>query len=112
MGRTAHPLPGCFTGVRLAGFDDAPTAEVWALMLALRLQAGVVLGEVASADLERAADELRSNRLPPLEGVVLAAVAAEAYQAVGRTDAAAALREHVRSRCDALAATLASLPER
>jgi len=91
----------------LAGFDGAPTAEVWALMLALRLQAGIVLGQVESTDLERAGDELRSNRLPQLEALVLAAVAADAHQAVKRTDAAAALRERVRSTRDALATTLA-----
>ena len=96
----------------LAAFTSAPTAEVWALMLALRLQAGITLGSVAAADLDLAQAAWRSDRLPRLEAIVLAVATADALRAVRRTKDAQALETAIASNLEALVTTLAKWPER
>jgi predicted ATPase len=96
----------------LAGYDGAPTVEVWVLMLALRLRAATARRSLGQADLDRAQTELSSERLPHLEGVVLAGALADALAASKRKTEAEALRAVVRSRRDRLAASLAKWPER
>jgi DNA-binding winged helix-turn-helix (wHTH) protein/tetratricopeptide (TPR) repeat protein len=110
----AHLLLGDAAAARmaLAAFTSAPTAEVWTLMLALRLRAGLALRSVALADLALAQEELRSDRLPRLEGVVLAAATADALRSVGKLNEVEALRARVGSSVAALADSLARWPDR
>jgi hypothetical protein len=96
----------------LSTFSSAPTAEVWALILALRLRAGMALGSVAPDDLEQAQSELGSDGLPRLEGLELAAATADALHALGQAPAAEKLRERIRTACTAMVATLAKWPDR
>jgi hypothetical protein len=81
-------------------------------MLALRLRAGLELQSVAAADLELAQEELRSDRLPQLEGLVLAAATADALHSLDQSQAAEVLRARVGSSLAALAYSLARWPER
>jgi predicted ATPase/DNA-binding winged helix-turn-helix (wHTH) protein len=96
----------------LRAFNEAPTAEVWTLLLALRLRAGIALRAVEPADIELAQRELRSDRLPQVEGVVLAAALADALSALGQAQAAVSLRAGLESKRAALVESLARSPER
>jgi len=55
----------------LEASPEAPTREVLAMMLALRIDAGVALSDVRPQDLAAAEQELTNPRLPALEGLVL-----------------------------------------
>ena len=96
----------------LASFDDAPTQEAWALMLALRLQAQVQTNAVVAADLERAATELSDSRLPALESLALRQALVHALGAVGRHEDAAAQAARLASHQGRLMASLAAEPDR
>lgn len=96
----------------LAAFNGAPTQEVWASMLALRLHAQVQLNAVVSADLSRAVAELSDSRVPALESTQLRQALVDALRAAGQVVEAdtqeAALAAH-RTR---LLASLSAHPAR
>ena len=94
----------------LAAFDGAPTQEVWALMLALRLHAQVQLNAVVGADLARAVAELDDSRVPALESTVLRRALVDALRAAGQVveaEVQAAALEAQRTR---LLASLSAHP--
>ena len=91
----------------LASFDGAPTQEVWALMLALRLRAQIQLGSVAAADVARAHTELADVRLPALESLVLRRALAAAIALGGDATVAAEETAHVVAQRERLLASLA-----
>jgi ATP/maltotriose-dependent transcriptional regulator MalT len=83
----------------LADYDGAPTREVWAQMLAQRLQIGVALGHAVAADVERARQEVGDRRLPALEGLILSRRLVATLNALGERDEAVALgRSHDATR--------------
>jgi predicted ATPase/DNA-binding winged helix-turn-helix (wHTH) protein len=97
----------------LASFDGAPTQEVWALMLALRLQAQQHAGGAASeVDLARAQVELDDQRLPALEGLLLRLALAQALRAAGRRAEADDQTRRATDERARLAASLQDRPER
>jgi hypothetical protein len=97
----------------LAGFDSAPTQEVWALMLALRLQARQqAQGSASAADLERALAELSDDCLPALEGLVLRRALASALRGAGRSAESDEQFRLVAAQRARLAASLQDWPER
>ncbi|MGM9487842.1 AAA family ATPase [Ideonella sp. YS5] len=97
----------------LASFDGAPTQEVWALMLALRLQAQQQAhGAALPRDLARARAELSDDRLPALEGLVLRQALARALQGAGRPDDAGEQARLAAGEAARLAASLQGWPER
>jgi hypothetical protein len=55
---------------------------------------------------------LGNDRLPRLEGLVLAAATADALHLLGQVPAAEKLRERSRAACAAMVATLAKWPDR
>ena len=96
----------------LSAFDGAPTQEVWALMLALRLRAQVQLNAVASADLARAVAELADSRVPALESTVLWQALVDALNAVGQVDEAEAQAAGLAAQRTRLLASLSAHPAR
>ena len=97
----------------LAGFDGAPTQEVWALMLALRLRAQQQAQQAAAAaDLARALAELADARLPALEGLVLRQALAESLRRAGRSGEACEQAALAAAERERLAASLRGWPER
>ena len=95
----------------LAGFDGAPTQEVWALMLALRLSAQVQTDTVNAADIERAGAELSDRRVPALESLALRQALIDALRRAGRLDDAAAQADLLVAHRGRLLASLAAAPE-
>jgi len=97
----------------LAAFDGAPTQEVWALMLALRLQAQQqVHGAAAEADLARALHELSDDRLPALDGLSLRQALAAALLGAGRLGEAGEQARLAAVQRERLAGSLRAWPER
>jgi hypothetical protein len=96
----------------LAAFDGAPTAETWALMLALRLRAQTQLQAIDATDLARAEQELAGRSLPALESLVLLCDLAAALAAAGRTEEAQARRARAQALRERLTQSLAAVPER
>lgn len=92
--------------------DGAPTIEVWALLLAVRLRAQCQLGKVIDADLDRARREVGDPRLPALEGLVLRRALIEALAAADRQADAAAQRTPYEAQRLRMAASLDATPER
>jgi hypothetical protein len=95
----------------LAPYGDAPNAETWALILALRLQARAALGQFVAGDLERASADLGAKRLPALDGLVLQLALIEALAAAGDPAGAERQRELGRTARDRMAASLAGWPQ-
>ena len=97
----------------LGAFDSAPTQEVWALMLALRLRARQLVHGAASAeDLARARAELSDDRLPALDGLVLRQALAEALRGASRHEEAEEQARLAAAQRARLAASLQGWPER
>jgi DNA-binding winged helix-turn-helix (wHTH) protein/tetratricopeptide (TPR) repeat protein len=96
----------------LASFDSAPTVEVWAQMLALRLRAQVQLGVLNAVDLAAAQASVLDQRLPALEGLLLRLALVQALRADGQFEAATLQGERALRERDRLLATLAAWPQR
>lgn len=96
----------------LDAFDGAPTQEVWALMLALRLQARAQAdGTAAPADITRAFAELSDNRLPALESLVLRLALVDVLRTSGRQDDADEQGRLAHDRALQLDASLQAWPD-
>jgi DNA-binding SARP family transcriptional activator len=100
----------------LKDFKDAPTLEVWARLLTVRLQAGLEAGtdlpDSVRADLIRAAQrQLKSERTPALEGLGLRRALALALEHSGESGAALEVRRVASSRLQAMVVTLEAQPE-
>jgi predicted ATPase/DNA-binding SARP family transcriptional activator len=100
----------------LQDFNDAPTLEVWARLLTVRLQAGLEAGtdlpDSVRADLIIAAQQqLESERTPALEGLGLRRALALALEHSGESGAALEVRRVAASRLRAMAVTLEAQPE-
>jgi DNA-binding SARP family transcriptional activator len=99
----------------LAPFDQAPTAETWALMLAQRLrcgtQAGVAAPEAVRADIARSRADLASAQMPALEALTLRDAVAAALAALGDAAGAAAERAAATALLARLSASLHAWPE-
>ncbi|MFO1340495.1 MAG: AAA family ATPase [Burkholderiaceae bacterium] len=109
LGRPAEAL------AVLEPFDGAPTHEVWALLLALRLRArpqvqGPAGGAAQAADLARATADLADDRLPALERLLLRQALVDALRAAGRGDEAAQQARLASTQRAALAASLQGWP--
>lgn len=96
----------------LAGHDGAPTLEVWALMLALRLDAGRALGTDTAPDVKRALAVVGDRRLPALEGLVLQRSLVHALRVLARAAEAQAHAQRHAQRLEAVAHSLAGQPAR
>jgi tetratricopeptide (TPR) repeat protein len=97
----------------LGAFDSAPTQEVWALMLALRLRAQqLVHGAALAEDLARARADLSDDRLPALDGLVLRHALAEALGGAGQPEEAEEQARLAAAKRARLAASLQGWPER
>jgi DNA-binding winged helix-turn-helix (wHTH) protein/tetratricopeptide (TPR) repeat protein len=102
-----EPQAACQT---LASYDGAPTQEIWALMLALRLRAKVATGGDVAADVRRALEELADSRVPALESTVLRKSLAAALAHSGRSAAAAEQLALLASHRDRLSESLSGEP--
>ncbi len=96
----------------IAHLDAAPTREVWAQVLALRLDAQRQLGAIDAATLESALAEAAAAHLPAVEGLVLRRSLVAALLASGRAAHAGAEGAHYEAERERLADSLAALPER
>jgi tetratricopeptide (TPR) repeat protein len=95
----------------LSVLEAAPTLEVWARVLTVRLQAALEAGTDLNLQIQAARSQLESDHTPALESLELRRALAAALQANGEPEEASQVRQMAAKRLLEMGATLEGHPE-